>query len=153
MFYTHTIRIQKRTAHAAFLQPTTPAPLSKYKLNKLARLQEEQRQQQLAGSKRSRGESDCSAENFQELFVPRQKRAKVIVPEGEQHVLLCYSTGILYSVLHMYILLCIDRKAFFAVMSLLVDASTVPESVRLDEDNYEAYLPPRYKKLVDVLKA
>ena len=51
------------------------------------------------------------------------------------------------------ILLCTDRKAFFAVVSLLVDASTVPESVRLDEDNYEAYLPPRYKKLVDVLKA
>jgi hypothetical protein len=39
------------------------------------------------------------------------------------------------------------------VVSLLIDPATVPESVRLAEDNYEAYLPAQHRKLVDALKA
>lgn len=46
-----------------------------------------------------------------------------------------------------------DRKAYFAVVSLLIDPASVPESVRLDEGNYEAYLPPQHRRLVEVLKA
>ena len=46
-----------------------------------------------------------------------------------------------------------DRKAFFAVVSLLIDPSRVPESVRLTEENFEQYLPHAHKKLVDVMKA
>ena len=47
----------------------------------------------------------------------------------------------------------VDRKAFFAVVSLLIDPEEVPESEKLTEDNYEAFLPPQHKKLVDALKA
>lgn len=46
-----------------------------------------------------------------------------------------------------------DREAFFAVVSLLIDPAAVPESVRLAEDNYEAYIPAQHRKLVDALRA
>jgi hypothetical protein len=46
-----------------------------------------------------------------------------------------------------------DRKAYFAVVSLLIDPASVPESVRLSEENYEAYLTPQHRKLVDALRA
>lgn len=47
----------------------------------------------------------------------------------------------------------VDRKAFFAVVSVLIDPSTVPEGEKLTEENYEAYLPAQHKRLLDVLKA
>jgi hypothetical protein len=53
----------------------------------------------------------------------------------------------------LILILSTDRKAYFAVVSLLIDPASVPESVRLTEENYEAYLPPQHRKLVDALKA
>jgi len=60
-------------------------------------------------------------------FQPKAKKAKIIIPE--------------------------DRKAFFAVVSLLIDPKEVPENVKLTEDNYETYIPRRHKKLVDKMKS
>ena len=58
-----------------------------------------------------------------------------------------------FTLLNMCLFHNVDRKAFFAVVSLLIDPEEVPESEKLTEDNYEAFLPPQHKKLVDALKA
>lgn len=57
---------------------------------------------------------------------PRWKQASLIVPE--------------------------DRKAFFAVISLLVDAAMVPSGVKLDERNFERYIPQQHRNLITQLK-
>jgi len=60
-------------------------------------------------------------------FQPRSKKARLLVPQ--------------------------ERKAFFSVVSLLLDPTEVPEHVRLTESTYEAYVPARHKKLLNSMKA
>jgi hypothetical protein len=93
--------------------------LSKYMQNKLAIEKEKQRQQQLqqqgasagagSGTKRARadvaGTLGGAALGSAELFIPRLKRAKVIVPEGERwryFALSCSRSGLVST----YLLLC-----------------------------------------------
>eukprot|EP00981_Chlorochromonas_danica_P011777 scaffold4256_cov174-Ochromonas_danica.AAC.6 len=56
----------------------------------------------------------------------RNKRAKVIIPE--------------------------ERKAFFSVVSLLIDPKTVDQGIKLTEQNYEQYLPAEHLPIVQKLK-
>eukprot|EP01032_Pedospumella_encystans_P016357 gene16357-18665_t len=125
-------KLPKRAAAVAAVQ-VTPAPPSQSKNKQNQQSQQTQQvpqqsshsnQQPISGR---RGRDSISGEGSTELYFPKTKRAKVIVPE--------------------------DRKAFFAIVSLLIDPEEVPESEKLTEDNYEAFLPPQHKKLVDALKA
>ena len=50
------------------------------------------------------------------------------------------------------ILLPDDRKAFFAVCSLLIDSSSVPHDVRLNAENFEQYIPKEKLIVVEMLK-
>jgi len=45
-----------------------------------------------------------------------------------------------------------DRKAFFAVCSLLIDSKSVPADVKLSADNFDKYIPKDKKEVVEMLK-
>jgi len=53
-------------------------------------------------------------------------------------------------------MLCIyilERKVFFAIISLFIDPLTIDPGIQITEENYEYYLPEKYKGLVERLKA
>jgi hypothetical protein len=84
-------RVHKKSAVS---EAAAGAPLSKYMLNKLALQHQKEHQQQQAsassvGTKRGRGDAAAASAHpaasqltVTDLYVPRLKRAKVIVPEG-----------------------------------------------------------------------
>ena len=45
-----------------------------------------------------------------------------------------------------------DRKAFFAIASLLVDSNMVPKNVGITTDNFEDFIPARHHTLMQRLK-
>ncbi len=59
-------------------------------------------------------------------FSPRSKRARVLLPD--------------------------DRKAFFGVASLMVDVAKVPVGVKLNTENFEAYIPSEKLAVLQKLK-
>lgn len=86
---------KKASALLSVVLPPGSPPLSKYKLNKLMMQQQAEREAALkeaATGKRGRdstssGASHATAVSASELYVPRTKRPKVIVPEGKLAVL------------------------------------------------------------------
>lgn len=47
---------------------------------------------------------------------------------------------------------CLERQAFFGVVSLLIDPKTLPPGTRITEDNYEQFVPDKHRTVVDRLK-
>lgn len=48
--------------------------------------------------------------------------------------------------------ICIDRKIFYQIITLLIDPSLVPDGVKITESNYKEYLPDEHLDLVRRLK-
>lgn len=71
---------------------------------------------------------------------------------GHHHQLSSSSIIINHQPVLFTICICIDRKIFYQIITLLIDPSLVPDGVKITERNYKEYLPNEHLDLVRRLK-
>lgn len=89
---------------------------------------------------------------MQDLEDARAKKVRKIVPEGKVHIYLWN-----HSITNDYVIDCcmdngIERQAFFAVVSHLIDFANLSPDIQITDENYENFIPERHRALVEKLK-
>lgn len=78
----------------------------------------------------------------------RQKREPVIIPEGKRTQ---PPSSFLFLIEP---LIChLERKAFFAIISLLIDPASVDPNEPITDENYESFIPSKFHSLIERLKS
>lgn len=82
-----------------------------------------------------------------ELSSARQKRTRIIVPEGTALLFYNYKFNVSLQSYNT-----VERQAYFGVVSLLIDPSKLDSGVQITDDNYEEFIPEEHRPLIERLK-